>query len=734
MTFGALGSTTAGGVKGQGLLQGLWLLNIASVKAWLLEQLKAQEAHLLLYVPFFLLAGDWIYFTLKSEPSILFAAALACICATCLVLRRQNTLVFLIGIALLGFTTAKLRTEMVSTPMLRGSTSGVELAGFISNYTTKPGTARMLEVEVAEATGIPAGETPLRVRVYAPISNELQIGDFIRFKAYLSPLPRPVTPGGFDYGRMQFFSSIGAGGRMLGEAKVEQRDVPWAFEYRRIFRSLRNSISARITNVIPGPLGHLGDSMVSGERFGISDEMNTSLQISGLAHIISISGVHMTIVGGVTFWTLRAFLALFPFLALRFPIKKWAAVAGLGVCFFYTLLADSGSPTERSFIMIGVMFTAILLDRAALSLRNLAISAIIVLLITPEESFGASFQMSYLAVMGLAAFNTWYRKIRKPIQPNANLLHRLWDKFKHAAFASAGVSLSAGGASTIAAAYHFDRLSPYSVFANGFSMPISELCVMPPAMVAVLLMPFGLEYYPLKLMEFGLRFTMWISDWVASWPGANWLVAKPNVAGIVLMFAGCGILCITIGKLRRLAWPVFAAGLVLSLNSTKPDLLVEARASNVAVLDTDGTYALATKGNKFSSGKWLQGNGEAISVESASLKPAWDCNSGDCFSNLSALEVSYLRDKSGNGLYCPPTPIIIADFPLRRQCRDAVLVIDRIDVWRNGAYGVFIKNGRYTLATARGEQGVRPWTYDSRKGINPNKKTNAPPKASLVQG
>jgi len=619
--------------------------------------------------------------------------------------------------------------------LLRGPTSGVELSGYVANYATKPGEARMLEVQVEEAKGIPDGEVPKRVRIYAPKSDKLQIGDFIRFNAYLSPLPRPVTPGGFDYGRMQFFSSIGAGGRLLGEAKVEERPVPWSFEYRRAFRGLRNTISQRILAVIPGPLGHLGDSMVSGERFGISDDMNKSLQISGLAHIISISGVHMTIVGGATFWAVRAFLALFPFLALRFPIKKWAAVAGLAVCFFYTLLADSGSPTERSFIMIGVMFIAILLDRAALSLRNLAISAIIVLLITPEESFGASFQMSYLAVMGLAAFNMWYRTIRKPVAPGANWMQRVWDKLKHFVVASAGVSLAAGGASTIAAAYHFDRLSPYSVFANGFSMPISELCVMPPAMIAVMLMPFGLEYYPLKVMEFGLQFTMWISDWVASWPGANLLVAKPNVSGIIIMFLACGILCVTTGKLRRVAWPVFACGLLLSLYAPRADILIEGRGANVAILDTDGSYALATKANKFSSSKWLQSNGEATSVESASLKPAWDCDSGDCFTTLDGFDVSFLREKSKNGLYCPPTPIIIADFPLRRQCKEARLVVDRIDVWRNGAYGVYLNKGRYTLATARGEQGQRPWAYDSRKGIRPDKKPfNAQPKEARVQG
>jgi competence protein ComEC len=671
----------------------------------------------------FLIAGNWTYFQQDNEPSKAFTLILALIAAV-LMSKRRNFALFLVGITLLGFCATKFREEMVATPMLRGPTNGVIVGGYVADYANKAAGARELVVAVEETTGIPEGEQPKRIRIFAPDTRDLQIGDYITFEAYLSPLPRPVEPGSFDYGRMLYFQSIGAGGRMIGPPALEERPVPWQFEYRRVFRQLRSAISTRITTVIPGAVGHLADSMVSGERSGIPGDMNTSLQISGLAHIISISGLHMSLVAGGVFWAVRAFLALFPFLALRFPIKKIAAIAALIVGLIYTLLADSGSATERSYLMIAVMFFAVLIDRPAISLRNLAIAAILILLVTPEESVGASFQMSFLAVMGLAGFSQWQRERKVHAPPKTmSLATRFGRKVWHFTVLSAMTTLVAGGTSTIAAAYHFDRLSPYSVVANGVTLPVSEALVMPPALVAVLLMPFGLEYYPLKVMEFGLDLTMKASDWIATWPGSNLLVAKPNVAGIVMIALGAGIIAAGVGRFRWAGLGVALLGLVVATFTSRPTILVEDRAATVAVLDAQGQYVFAEGSkNKFVSNKWLQANGETATLVEAGQKQGWDCSSGDCFSDLAPLSLSYLHEKSGQGPYCPPTDIIIADYPLHFQCRQARLVIDRFDVWRKGAQAVYFTGQRYTLKTARDEQGQRPWTYDSRKGIGTKQK------------
>ena len=719
MAIEALGSTVGQGVKGRARTLVLPTLDLAAMWRAMRAALKEQEQHLLLYAPMFLIAGNWTYFQLHDEPSLLLTFILFALSCGLMLLRPRNTVLFVAGLIVLGFCATKFREESVATPMLRGPVNGVIAGGYIADMDTKAKGAKELVIALQETTGIPDEEVPRRIRIYATEAGDVQIGDYITFEAYLSPLPRPVEPGGFDYGRMLYFQSIGAGGRMIGAPSLEERPVPWAYEYRRIFRGLRSAISNRITAVIPGAVGHLADSMVSGERSGIPGDMNSSLQISGLAHIISISGLHMSMVAGGVFWAVRALLALIPVLALRFPIKKVAAVAALIVGLIYTLLADSGSATERSYLMIAVMFFAVLVDRPAISLRNLAIAAIIILLVTPEESVGASFQMSFLAVMGLAAFAGWQAARPKAKQQGEiSTVRRLFHKSWHFVVLASMTTLVAGGTSTIAAVYHFDRLSPYSVIANGLTLPVSEVLVMPPAIVAVLLMPFGLEYWPLKVMELGLDATMKVSDWTASLPAANLLVAKPNVAGIVLIAAGAGVIAAGFGRFRWSGVGLAAIGLLLAGFNARPQVMVEDRAAAVAVQDANGNYVFAsgTK-NKFASGKWLQGNGESTGLLDAEARPGWDCTSVDCFTDMAPMSISYLHEKSGQGSYCPPTPIIIADYPLHHACREARLVIDRIDVWRKGAHAIAFSGGRYALTTARDEQGSRPWAYDGRKGI-----------------
>ncbi len=621
------------------------------------KSLALQKQNLVLWVPIFLLAGIWAYFQLGQEPSIgatlvygLVAIVLGC-------LRHKSTIAFLIAVTLTGFVVAKLREDVVHTPVLRGSTSGTILGGYVADMDNRGSGRREVVVAVDEATGIPQDEIPARVRLAAVNVDQLQIGDYVTFEAYLSPLPRPVIPGGFDYGRMLYFQSIGATGRMLGEPSIEQGPVPWAFQYRRVFRGMRSYISQRMTAVIPGAIGHLADAMVSGERAAIPAEMNTSLQISGLAHIISISGLHMSMVAGGVFWAVRAFLAMIPFFALRWPIKKIAAVAALVVGFIYMLLADSGSATERSYIMIAVMFFAVLVDRPAFSLRNLALSAIIILLITPEESVGASFQMSFLAVMGLGAFFAWWNHREGPteikkLSRGLNFIR----KIAHVVVASTLTTFVAGGTSSIAAAYHFGRLSPFSIVANGVTLPIMGVLVMPPALIATLAMPLGLEYLPLKVMEIGLWLTMLVSDWVARWPGANVLIHQPNIVGIMLIFLGATIVAIGIGKFRFAGVAAILIGLMVVPLSASPTILVEDRAENVAVLNANGEYIFANGAkNKFVGNKWLQHNGEEITMADAAIKPGWDCVEGDCFTALAPMSVAFLHQErtAAASDYCP---------------------------------------------------------------------------------
>jgi competence protein ComEC len=143
-------------------------------------------------------------------------------------------------------------------------------------------------VEVQSASHVSKDQLPRRLRVTAFSKTKILIGDTVSFSASLMPLPRPVEPGGFDYGRMLYFWSVGGTAHVKGEVTTHEAPISWRYELRRQFHALRSLMGERITSVIPGPLGAFANALITGERAAIPDSMNASLQISGLYHILSI--------------------------------------------------------------------------------------------------------------------------------------------------------------------------------------------------------------------------------------------------------------------------------------------------------------------------------------------------------------------------------------------------------------------------------------------------------------
>ena len=157
-------------------------------------------------------------------------------------------------------------------------------------------------------------------------------GTAVRLKAALRPPPEPVEPGGFDFARQAWFARLGGTGyatSKVGKLAEDGREPPWDIAAWAAIDRLRVAINHCIRAALPGETGEIAVALITGERGGISQETKQAMRNSGLAHILSISGLHMVIMAGTVFWLTRALLALFPYLALRFPIRKWAAAAAL---------------------------------------------------------------------------------------------------------------------------------------------------------------------------------------------------------------------------------------------------------------------------------------------------------------------------------------------------------------------------------------------------------------------
>jgi competence protein ComEC len=409
----------------------------------------------------------------------------------------------------------------------------------------------------------------------------------------------------------------------------------------------------------------------------------------------------------------RTLLALSPTLATSYPIKKWAAVAGLVMGLVYMMLASASVATERSYIMLAVMFIAILVDRPALSMRNLAIAALIILVIYPEAALTAGLQMSFLAVMGLLAIHdVWSKWLARSEETDLGLIHRSAAFIFRAVCAAALTSLAAGGLSSIAAAYHFGRLAPYGLVANLLAFPVMSILVMPFALFSVLAMPFGLEAVPLRVMDAGLVLVQAISDWVVSLPGAEGHIpALPLLPALLLALAAI-ILCLTGGFMRLAAFPLAGLALLLAAFAERPDIYVDHAAKNVVIRNEAGELVPAqSRRSRFAVSQWLRTDGDGTTQAEAARRAGWTCEASICRTEIGNKRVLYLsEEKLVMTIPCAEADILIAAFPLRGRCRSVPLRIDRFSVWRSGAHALYVGEGAPRLETARGLQGLRPWT------------------------
>ena len=317
----------------------------------------------------------------------------------------------------------------------------------------------------------------------------------------------PALPGGGDYGRINWFEGVGAGGR-IGGPVTKATGIPDHWSSGFFLSGLRETISSRVRASLPECEAGFAIALITGERSGLNKDMRTALQLSGLAHILAISGLQMSVVAGGVFWLKRALLAAWPMIALRLPIKKIAALSGLGVAAFYLLISGQAIATQRAFIMLVVMFAAVLFGKSAISMRNLALAALIVLAITPHAVLTPSFQMSFMAVMGLIAgheiMGGWQAALREKLSARPLLLHVL-SKLALGLIGLSATTIIASAFTALPAAYHFNRFAVWSLPANMMALPFVTMLVMPGAVAAVALMPFGLEYLPLQIMRLGLE-------------------------------------------------------------------------------------------------------------------------------------------------------------------------------------------------------------------------------------
>jgi len=430
-------------------------------------------------------------------------------------------------------------------------------------------------------------------------------GSRIMTTAHLMPPQGPAEPGGFDFRRHAWFQRLGG----LGYVRVPVLLVaPSTGEMR--LQSLRRRASAYIQARLPGETGGFAAAITTGDRSGIGQGSLKALRGSNLAHLLAISGLHMGLLTGFVFASLRVLLCLWPRIGLRFPVKKCAAVGALLAAAGYLALSGGIVATERAFVMVAVVLGAVLLDRRAFSLRAVALAALIVLIRRPESLMSPGFQMSFAATTALVAVFGWIRDARITLGP-------AWLRPVLAVVISSAV---AGAATAPFGAAHFNTLSYYGLIANLLSVPLMGVLVIPAAVLALCLAPFGLEMVGLVLMGWGLEWILMVAHWVASLQGAQGRVVAPGPWVLPLISGGMLWLILWQGRLCLMGLVPVVVALTLWSQTQRPVLLVSADGALVGQMTSEGRALSKPKGAGFTARIWLENDGDEVDQRGAAAR------------------------------------------------------------------------------------------------------------------
>ncbi len=684
--------------------------------AYVAAALIADRSRWFLWVPVWLGAGAAVYFAIGFEPEQWMGLAVLAVTAALFLathlLRASLSLRLPLAIALLlaaGFAVAQERTIAVARPVLNAAAGPETVTGRVLDVEPGAEGARVTMDHVSTPSLQPA-QTPERIHLrLTKYSIVPDAGSVIKVRAVLMPPAGPAAPDAHDFRRDLYFEHIGGVGYAMGKPRVVETADLRPGEAR--MEKLRQFISRRVTEVLgQTPEAAIAIAYMTGERGLIDPPTADNMRNSGLAHLLALSGMKVGLVAIIGFAACRMLLALVPVVALRINGRKIAAVVGIAGALTYVLIAAAPVPALRSLLMTGMAMTAILFDRQSFSLRLAAIAACVVILWQPESVTGVSFQMSFGAVIALISF---YEAMRSHI--SAAYSHSGRSRRFMLGFGKLLVTtLVATLVTSPLALFHFQQEANYSVVANAIAIPLNDFWIMPCGVVAMLLMPFGLDHWALLGMGRGIGWMLDVAHTVSRWPGAvTHVPALPDISLVLLELGGLWII-LWRGRWRRLGIVGVMAGLIAATFHSTPDVLVSEDGKRVAFRMNDGLLAVNKIGkHDFTVDTWDRMNalrGLALMPDTGDMDGTRiDCDAGACtFDALPAHRVVHLRDESALAQWCQHGTILISELDLAGACPEAT-VIDGAMLAHSGAVALYQTATGYHMNTVTAQTGRRPW-------------------------
>ena len=688
------------------------------VSAWLglaESWLDGERDQLALWVPITVGLGIGIWQILGAGglfPLMFFSVSLALLAFVCGPNRQLGRVLLFAGIAVaVGYGAISVKSAWVAEPVLAKVWVG-ELYGRVEKVEilTARETVR-LELATDGQQGLPH-----KIRVNLPADeyqSELRNGAIVHLRVRLMPPAGPALPGGYDFARRAWFQQIGATGSALGPIslyRASPRPV-WVAE-------TRNALSQHIRLQMPDGTGAMGAALITGDQGNIHEADAQAMRDSGMAHLLSISGLHVTAVVGFLFLLCSRTLALIPPFALRFPVPLISAAFAAFGAVGYTLLAGAEVPTVRSCIAALLVLVALAIGREALTLRLVAFGALVVLLFWPEAMAGPSFQLSFAAVATIVILH------------DAGWMKRWTERREELFWVRMGrglVSLVITGVAielllAPIALFHFHRTGLYGALANVVAIPLTTFFIMPAQALALILDVAGLGGPFWWLAGQGISAILAIAHYVSGLPGAVSMLPAMPVWSYVSMIAGALIVGLLKSRARWAGLLPFAAGFAAMLLAPRPDILITGDGKHLAVIGVGGDVALLRAGaGDYIRDMLIETAGTAAQPKALEQWPGAECSTDICVIEIQrdgqrwrvlATRTPYPIPSMEMAAACTRVDIVVSDRWLPSSCRPRWIKADRTMLEQSGGLAIYLNDQR--LVSVNEDNAHMPWVMAAR--------------------
>lgn len=621
---------------------------------------------------------------------------------------------------IIGFAVAKIRTDTLSTPMLNHQLKDVFIAGTIKDIEHPPykkGNKRRLLLNNVSYEG---SHKSLPHTVRLNISDHFiggKPGDRIRCQVDLLPIALPLSLYGYDFQLQAYFSGIGAVGR------VKKACVVVEVAHHTFLSNLRYQLTQTLRKAIPGVNGQIAAALVTGDRSGIPKDIRQNFIDAGIAHILAISGLHISLVAGLIFLIVRRGFALIPFFVERFFIKKWAAIVSIFVTGGYLAISGFGFPAQRAFCMTALVMLGICLDRNPISMRSLSIAATIILFLFPESILSISFQLSFAAVIALiSAYEEGWTPLKDWIANG-----RWYRKYLGHSFGIVLTTVVATLATTPLVIYTFNRFTLQAIAGNLLAIPLTSLWIMPAALLAILSLTFGEFIWVFKILDWGLSLLILAAKEISHWPGAAILVATPHYLFLGLTTFGGLWFCLWKERWRWFGLILIALSCIFLFSDHHPHVYISEEV--IAYRSAKTLHVSSTKRGSFAVDIWAKELGLTqikLWDNQVTFYPL-ELNQVTLISNpyldQAGQKRSYEVIASYITPYCAQNPWLISNGYVWKTCKDKIdpsHIIDRFQLNRRGGHYLWVGSNGIKVIGAGQHFGRRPWRVMAKKIKNPS--------------